>query len=113
MINWRVRIKNKVFWVTIIPAVLLLVQAIAAVFGYTLDFTDLKARLIAVVEAAFVVLAALGVVVDPTTAGIQDSRLAMTYDEPKPYTEPPDPGEDQNGKHVLSNKNDTGSDFHF
>jgi len=83
MINWRVRLKNKVFWVTIIPAILLLVQAVASVFGYTLDFTDLKSKLIAVVEAAFVVLASLGIVVDPTTYGVGDSKQALTYDEPK------------------------------
>lgn len=83
MINWRVRLKNKIFWVTIIPAILLLIQAVAAVFGYTLDFTSLESKLIAVVEAAFVVLAALGIVVDPTTHGIGDSNQALTYDEPK------------------------------
>ena len=43
-INWRVRFANKQFWLSIIPAVLLLVQAIAAVFGYTLDFGDLGDR---------------------------------------------------------------------
>lgn len=83
MINWKVRIKNKVFWLSIIPAILLLVQAVAAVFGYTLDFTDLTAKLVAVVEAAFVVLAILGIVADPTTSGMSDSRLAMTYEKPK------------------------------
>lgn len=84
MINWKVRIKNKVFWLAIIPAILILAQAVAAVFGYTLDFKDISAKLIAVVEAVFSVLAILGVVVDPTTEGIEDSKLAMTYDEPKP-----------------------------
>ena len=83
MINWKVRIKNKVFWLSIIPAILLLVQSVAAVFGYTLDFTDLTAKLVAVVEAAFVVLASLGIVADPTSSGISDSRLAMTYEKPK------------------------------
>lgn len=83
MINWKVRIKNKVFWLSIIPAILLLVQAVAAVFGYSLDFTDLTAKLVAVVEAAFVVLAILGIVADPTTSGMSDSRLAMTYEKPK------------------------------
>nr|DAQ38639.1 MAG TPA: holin [Caudoviricetes sp.] len=34
MINWVVRIKNKNFWLAFIPAVLLLVQTVAAVFGY-------------------------------------------------------------------------------
>lgn len=83
MINWKVRIKNKVFWLSIIPAILLLVQAVANVFGYTLDFNNLSQKLIAVVEAVFVVLTILGIVVDPTTAGTGDSKLAMTYDKPK------------------------------
>lgn len=84
MINWKVRIKNKLFWLAIIPAILLLVQAVAAVFGYKFDFSDLQAKLLAVVEAVFGVLAILGVVIDPTTEGVGDSKLAMTYDEPKP-----------------------------
>jgi phi LC3 family holin len=81
-INWQVRVKNKAFWLAIIPAVLLLVQAIAAVFGYKLDFADLQGKLLAVVEAVFVVLTILGVVVDPTTKGLGDSARALTYDEP-------------------------------
>lgn len=83
MINWTVRIKNKNFWLAVIPAVLLLVQTVAAVFGYTLDFGDLGNRLIAVVNAVFGVLVILGVVVDPTTQGVGDSRQAMNYKEPK------------------------------
>ena len=82
MINWKVRFKNKAFWMAIIPAVLLLVQAIAAVAGVTLDFTVLSGRLLAVVEAAFVVLSILGIVTDPTTDGIKDSKRALGYDEP-------------------------------
>ena len=81
-INWTVRIKNKAFWLAIVPAVLLLAQAVAAVFGYTLDFTDLQAKLLAVVEAAFLVLMTLGIVVDPTTKGIRDSQRALAYEEP-------------------------------
>lgn len=83
MINWIVRIKNKSFWLAIIPAVLLLVQTVAAVFGYSLDFGELGNRLIAVVNAVFGVLVILGVVNDPTTAGIADSKLARTYSAPK------------------------------
>ena len=41
MINWKVRIRNKTFWMTVIPALALVVQAVAAVFGVTLDFTTL------------------------------------------------------------------------
>ena len=72
-INWKVRIRNKAFWLSMVPAALLLVQAGAAVFGYTLDFGELGNRLISFVNAAFAVMALLGIVNDPTTAGVKDS----------------------------------------
>jgi len=87
MINWIVRIKNKQFWLALIPMLLLLIQTVAAVFGYTLDFGELGNKLLAVVEVVCSLLALLGIVNDPTTATLSDSRLAMTYDEPKPKGE--------------------------
>ena len=83
MINWRVRIKNKLFWLALIPAVLMLVSTVASVAGVSLDFTVLGEKLGAVVEAVFAVLAILGIVVDPTTQGVSDSAQAMTYQEPR------------------------------
>lgn len=83
MINWTVRIKNKTFWLALIPAVLLLVQVVAAVFGYTLDLGPLGDRLLEVVNALFAVLVILGIVTDPTTKGVGDSSQALTYDKPK------------------------------
>lgn len=83
MINWTVRIKNKNFWLALIPAVLLLIQTVAAVCGYTLDLGELGNRLIAVVNAVFGVLVILGVVNDPTTAGMSDSKQAQSYQAPK------------------------------
>ncbi|NBJ89838.1 phage holin [Acutalibacter sp. 1XD8-36] len=82
-INWKVRIRNKAFWLALVPAVLLLVQAGAAVFGYSLDFGELGTRLLAFVNAVFAVLALLGIVNDPTTAGVKDSARALTYERPK------------------------------
>ena len=82
-INWTVRLKSKNFWLAIIPAVLLLIQVVAAVFGFALDLGDLGNKLLAVVNAAFAVLAILGIVVDPTTAGLKDSQTALGYTEPK------------------------------
>lgn len=82
-INWEVRLKNKQFWLALIPAVLLLVQAVAAVFGFTLDLSALGDKLLVVVNTLFTVLVILGVVVDPTTRGIKDSKNALTYTEPK------------------------------
>ena len=81
--NWLVRLKNKNFWLTLIPAVLLLIQTVAAVFGFELDFGDLGNQLLAVVNAVFAVLVILGVVNDPTTKGLGDSEQALTYDKPK------------------------------
>lgn len=83
MINWIVRIKNKNFWLAIIPAVLLLVQTVAAVFGFTLDLGEIGDKLLAVVNAVFGVLVILGVVNDPTTAGIADSKQAQNYITPR------------------------------
>lgn len=81
-INWTVRLKNKTFWLSIIPAILLLVQAVAAVVGIQLDFGALSEKLIAVVNAVFVVLSILGIVTDPTTAGIGDSTRALSRQKP-------------------------------
>lgn len=82
-INWKVRVKNKMFWLSVVPAVLLLVQALAAPFGYKFDFGVLNQQLADIINAAFVVLAILGVVVDPTTTGVNDSTNALNYDQPK------------------------------
>lgn len=82
MINWKVRIKNKNFWLAIIPAVLLLIQAVAAIFGFTLNLSDIGAKLLDVVNATFVVLAIIGVVTDPTTEGVGDSERALRYEKP-------------------------------
>ena len=81
-INWVVRLKNKSFWLAIIPAILLLIQAVADVVGFQLDFGDISEKLITVVNAVFVVLSILGIVVDPTTDGIGDSTRALTYTTP-------------------------------
>ena len=83
MINWKVRIMNKNFWIALIPAVLLLVQVVAAPFGYKWDFVVLNQQLADIINALFAVLAILGVVTDPTTAGISDSKQALTYEKPK------------------------------
>lgn len=83
MINWKVRIKNKAFWLALIPALLLLIQAVAYVFGFSLDLSEMGDKLLAVVNALFAVLAILGIVTDPTTAGVGDSQQALGYNKPK------------------------------
>ena len=52
-------------------------------FGFTLNLGELGDKLLAVVNALFAVLTILGIVTDPTTAGVGDSKQAMTYTTPK------------------------------
>lgn len=82
-INWKVRIKNKSFWLALIPAALLLIQAVAAPFGYNWDFVGVNQQLTAIVNAAFGLLTVLGIVNDPTTDGVSDSTQAMSYTAPR------------------------------
>lgn len=74
MINWKTRVKNKYFWIAIIPALLLFVQAALHVFGVELDFTQVDKDLIGVVNSLFAVLAIVGIVNDPTTQGLSDGE---------------------------------------
>lgn len=78
-INWKVRLKNKTFWILFIPALLILIQTVATLFGVSLDLSELQGKLLAIVEAVFVLV---GVIVDPTTKGISDGAIGLTYDEP-------------------------------
>ena len=82
-INWKVRLKNKTFWLAIVPALLLVIQTVASLFGYAWDFVVLNQQIAAVINAVFAVLAILGVVNDPTTAGVTDSDRAMGYSKPE------------------------------
>ena len=82
-LNWKVRLKNKSFWLTLIPAILLIIQPILALCGITINVDEIGAKIIAIVDAVFVLLAMLGIAIDPTTKGISDSEQAMTYEKPK------------------------------
>ena len=84
MLNLKVRLKNKNFWLTFIPALLLFFKVIAEVFGYDLEIDGLTNQAEAVIQSLFGLLAILGIVNDPTTAGfLIDSKQAQKYDEPK------------------------------
>ena len=82
-INWNVRIKNKAFWIAFVPAVLLLVQQVCAMFGVTIDIAGLSEQLLGIIGTVFMILTLLGVVTDHTTKGLSDSEQALTYDKPK------------------------------
>lgn len=81
-INWKIRLRNKAFWLGAIPAALLLARSAAGVFGIPLELDWLGERLLELVNALFALLAALGVVTDPTTEGLGDSERALAYTAP-------------------------------
>lgn len=70
--DWKTRIKNKTFWLALVPAILLLVQVIAVPFGYKFNIDQVNKQLLDIINAAFGVLTIVGIVADPTTAGITD-----------------------------------------
>lgn len=82
-INWKVRIKNKTFWIAFIPALALVIQQVFKLFGIEIDTSKATEELINLINALFILLAIIGVVSDPTTKGISDSKQAMTYEKPK------------------------------
>lgn len=82
MINWKVRFNNETFWKAFIPALGLVVTSILEAIGVQFDVTPIVASLLKIVKAVFALLAIIGVVVDPTTDGVNDSKRAMTYDKP-------------------------------
>nr|DAN77283.1 MAG TPA: holin [Caudoviricetes sp.] len=82
MINWKVRILNKTFWLTLVPALALLLQTFLSVFGVKIELGETIDKLLVFINALFAVLVIVGIVNDPTTKGISDSSRAMTYETP-------------------------------
>lgn len=82
MINWKVRLLNKTFWLTLVPALALLLQTFLAVFNVRLELGETIDKLLVFINALFAVLMIVGIVNDPTTSGVSDSTRAMTYERP-------------------------------
>ena len=87
-INWKVRFKNPIWWAGVAAAIIL--PMVAAVGMQWEDMTTWGA-FFDVVRAAFgnpvtlvaVIVSLWNTITDPTTKGLGDSTLAMTYDKPK------------------------------
>lgn len=81
MINWKVRFHNKTFLVTLSGVILTFIYTLLSLFGITPSIT--QSTVTDVVLAVLNLLAAAGVILDPTTQGISDSQQAMNYQTPK------------------------------
>ena len=81
-INWSVRLKNKNFWLAVVPALALLLQAFANIFGIKLEFGETIDKILVFINVLFAFLVLIGIVNDTTTVGFSDSTRALGYEEP-------------------------------
>lgn len=80
-INWKVRFKNKTWLITFLITILAFIYQILGMFDIVPPITqDMATQLITIIIN---MLVAVGVVIDPTTAGTSDSEDALKYEEPK------------------------------
>lgn len=79
-INWKVRFKNKVWLSTFISLIVGFVYNILSMFDIAPVVT--QNTVTQIIGQVLTVLGLLGVLVDPTTAGVNDSSRAMSYEEP-------------------------------
>jgi phi LC3 family holin len=82
-INWKVRLKNPTFYLTMVPALLLVAQIVLNWIGVDVAADVIEAEVSKFINAVFVVLALLGIVADPTTKGVSDSERAKQYKKPR------------------------------
>ena len=80
MINWKVRFRNKTWLTMFISLVVGFVFNILRAFDVVPVVTESLVMNIAGQVLTF--LGLIGVIVDPTTAGVGDSERALGYEEP-------------------------------
>jgi phi LC3 family holin len=88
-INWKLRLQNKVTVTAIATAGIAVASAmvnfgnVAGFWSIKFDSTQVTAVTLNAITIVFGALGALGIIHDPTTAGVGDSERALTYKEPK------------------------------
>ena len=86
--NWKLRFKNKATLIAIVAAAVAFVYQILGILNIVPPITE--EQVMQVLGIIINILVGLGILVDPTTAGIGDSARAMTYSEPGIHTIPDD-----------------------
>lgn len=80
-INWKVRFKHKPFLVALFSLILILIQQVAALFGF--DTTIYNEQITNIFNTVLGIAVWFGIVSDPTTDGLTDSNRSMNYDQPR------------------------------
>ena len=76
-INIKARLKNKTFLISFSALAIAFVYQILSLFGVTPGISENE--VVSIFSIVINILACIGVVVDPTTDGMNDSDRAMTY----------------------------------
>lgn len=79
-INWKVRLKNPVFWLTLLPTAVTFMYTLLGSFGIVPSISE--DNMMNIITAIVTALGTFGILVDPTTKGVSDSDKALTYEEP-------------------------------
>lgn len=80
-INWTVRLKNKTFLAALLALVITFIYDVLALLGVTPGIEE--SVITTLCNTVLTLLVGMGVLMDPTTSGVDDSAQAMTYTEPK------------------------------
>ena len=80
-INWKVRLKNKTWLLAFAGAIVAFVYQILGMLGAVAPIAE--DNVTQIIGLIINLLVALGIVQDPTTAGMSDSREALSYSEPR------------------------------
>ena len=89
-LNWKVRFKNKVWLTSFFAAILTFIYTILGMFDIYPEIT--RNDIGEIINSLLMFLSLTGVIVDPTTAGINDSNRAMGYEVP--YSDELEPTEE-------------------
>ena len=79
-INWKVRFKNKVWLGSFLSLVIGFIYSLLALFDVFPAVT--QNLVVQLLNQVLTFLGLIGVIVDPTTAGLEDSNRAMGYEDP-------------------------------
>ena len=79
-INWKVRFKNKIWLGSFLSLIVSFVYSMLGLFDIFPAVT--RNNVVEILNQILTFLGLIGVLVDPTTAGLSDSDRAMGYDEP-------------------------------
>lgn len=79
-LNWKVRFKNKIWLTSFISLIVGFIYNVLSAFEIFPSVT--QSAIMQIIGNILEFLGLIGVIIDPTTAGINDSNRAMTYEVP-------------------------------